>query len=341
MTNLVRFQRGYQAASRAFSTMDEMLDTLINRTGKVGPVAMRITQSMLTARCPGRPAALGHRRWPRPRSRSPAASASPSRPTTPIGTHDARALPRRARRPAQYRDNAASATSWVSATDSALQQVSDITQRVRELAVSGRQRHHGRRRPQGDRRRDRPAHQRRQGRAERQGRRRLRLLGHGHHDRRSTRRRRPPDDTSHDDGKPGRRGRSGRASRSASTRRAATFEGLLRDDALARRRHFAERHRRPTSHAVSSTDLQATSTPRPTRCRGRPPRSAPRRTASTPRTRASPMRRPRSRTCCPASRTRTTRRRSPTSPPSRPATRPRCRSTAAVIQPSLLDYLTP
>jgi flagellar hook-associated protein 1 FlgK len=36
MTNLVRFQRGYQAASRAFSTMDEMLDTLINRTGKVG-----------------------------------------------------------------------------------------------------------------------------------------------------------------------------------------------------------------------------------------------------------------------------------------------------------------
>ena len=36
MTNLVRFQRGYQAASRAFSTMDEMLDVLINRTGKVG-----------------------------------------------------------------------------------------------------------------------------------------------------------------------------------------------------------------------------------------------------------------------------------------------------------------
>jgi flagellar hook-associated protein 1 FlgK len=36
MTNLVKFQRGYQAASRAFSTMDEMLDTLINRTGRVG-----------------------------------------------------------------------------------------------------------------------------------------------------------------------------------------------------------------------------------------------------------------------------------------------------------------
>jgi flagellar hook-associated protein 1 FlgK len=36
MTNMVRFQRGYQASARAMSTMDEMLDTLINRTGKVG-----------------------------------------------------------------------------------------------------------------------------------------------------------------------------------------------------------------------------------------------------------------------------------------------------------------
>lgn len=36
MTNLVRFQRGYQAAARTLSTMDELLDTLINRTGRVG-----------------------------------------------------------------------------------------------------------------------------------------------------------------------------------------------------------------------------------------------------------------------------------------------------------------
>ncbi len=36
MSNLVRFQRAYQASSRAMSTMDEMLDVLINRTGKVG-----------------------------------------------------------------------------------------------------------------------------------------------------------------------------------------------------------------------------------------------------------------------------------------------------------------
>jgi flagellar hook-associated protein 1 FlgK len=36
MTNMVRFQRGYQAAARALTTMDEALDVLINRTGKVG-----------------------------------------------------------------------------------------------------------------------------------------------------------------------------------------------------------------------------------------------------------------------------------------------------------------
>jgi flagellar hook-associated protein 1 FlgK len=36
MTNLIQFQRGYQASSRAMSTVDEMLDVLINRTGRVG-----------------------------------------------------------------------------------------------------------------------------------------------------------------------------------------------------------------------------------------------------------------------------------------------------------------
>lgn len=36
MTNLVRFQRGYQASARALSAMDDMLDTLITRTGRVG-----------------------------------------------------------------------------------------------------------------------------------------------------------------------------------------------------------------------------------------------------------------------------------------------------------------
>ena len=36
MANMVRFQRGYQASARAMSTIDEMLDTLINRAGRVG-----------------------------------------------------------------------------------------------------------------------------------------------------------------------------------------------------------------------------------------------------------------------------------------------------------------
>jgi flagellar hook-associated protein 1 FlgK len=36
MTNLIRFQRAFQASARAMSTTDEMIDTLINRTGRVG-----------------------------------------------------------------------------------------------------------------------------------------------------------------------------------------------------------------------------------------------------------------------------------------------------------------
>jgi flagellar hook-associated protein 1 FlgK len=36
MTNMIKFQRAYQAAARAMSTMDDMLDITINRTGRVG-----------------------------------------------------------------------------------------------------------------------------------------------------------------------------------------------------------------------------------------------------------------------------------------------------------------
>ncbi len=36
MTNLITFQRGYQASARTMTAMDEMLDTLINHTGTAG-----------------------------------------------------------------------------------------------------------------------------------------------------------------------------------------------------------------------------------------------------------------------------------------------------------------
>ena len=36
MTNLMKFQRGFQASSRALNAMDEMIDLLVNRTGRVG-----------------------------------------------------------------------------------------------------------------------------------------------------------------------------------------------------------------------------------------------------------------------------------------------------------------
>jgi flagellar hook-associated protein 1 FlgK len=36
LTNMLMFQKGYSACSRCLTTMDEMLDRLINNTGMVG-----------------------------------------------------------------------------------------------------------------------------------------------------------------------------------------------------------------------------------------------------------------------------------------------------------------
>ena len=36
LTNMIMFQQGYSACSRCLTTMDEMLDKLINSTGTVG-----------------------------------------------------------------------------------------------------------------------------------------------------------------------------------------------------------------------------------------------------------------------------------------------------------------
>ena len=36
LTNMIKFQKGYSACSRCLTTMDEMLDRLINSTGTVG-----------------------------------------------------------------------------------------------------------------------------------------------------------------------------------------------------------------------------------------------------------------------------------------------------------------
>ncbi len=36
MTNLISFQRGYQASARTLTAMDEMLEQLIEHTGRAG-----------------------------------------------------------------------------------------------------------------------------------------------------------------------------------------------------------------------------------------------------------------------------------------------------------------
>ena len=36
LTNMIKFQKGYSGCARMLTTMDQMLDTLINSTGMVG-----------------------------------------------------------------------------------------------------------------------------------------------------------------------------------------------------------------------------------------------------------------------------------------------------------------
>jgi flagellar hook-associated protein 1 FlgK len=36
LTNMIKFQQGYSACSRCLTTMDEMLDKLVNSTGSIG-----------------------------------------------------------------------------------------------------------------------------------------------------------------------------------------------------------------------------------------------------------------------------------------------------------------
>ena len=50
MTNLISFQRGYQASARTMTAMDSMLETLIEHTGIAGlRMSGRITPAMLTS----------------------------------------------------------------------------------------------------------------------------------------------------------------------------------------------------------------------------------------------------------------------------------------------------
>jgi flagellar hook-associated protein 1 FlgK len=36
MTDILRFQRGFQAAGRALTAMDQLIEMLVSRTGRVG-----------------------------------------------------------------------------------------------------------------------------------------------------------------------------------------------------------------------------------------------------------------------------------------------------------------
>lgn len=99
-------------------------------------MSMRITQSMMTARV------LGDLRSDVAATARTQAQVSSgkkiARPSDdPLGTRDAISRRTELESLAQYRRNAGEAASRLDATDSALQSVSQITQRVRELTVQG------------------------------------------------------------------------------------------------------------------------------------------------------------------------------------------------------------
>ena len=150
-TNLLRYQRAYEAAARVLSTYDEILDKLINGTGTVGRYGaraaggtgrrrrrarMRITHRMISdttvrnmrnnlAKLESLHSSITTgKRLSRP-SDDPAAVARTLTYTGDIAAGEV------------FLRTMDSSMSWMSATDSALDDAGNLLQRARELAVQG------------------------------------------------------------------------------------------------------------------------------------------------------------------------------------------------------------
>ena len=108
MTNMMLYQRAYQASARVITTIDEMLDTLINRTG-VGDADVRQPDhpAQLSRHHAARSAGQPHEHRRSCRTSCPAASGSRAE-RRPVGHGVGHDLPRRSRLgrravPAQHR----------------------------------------------------------------------------------------------------------------------------------------------------------------------------------------------------------------------------------------------
>ena len=171
MTNMVRFQRAYQASARAMSTMDEMLDDADqpHRKGRaLDDHAHHHRDGAAQRRWPT--STRAERRLAKTQEQVVLGQGDHAPVRRPV-RHAPRAGPARARSSGtqQYQRNVDDAQRLAGRPpSSALEQITDVAPARPRAARPGRQRHDSTDLARRDRRRDRPAHRRRQAGGQRQ-----------------------------------------------------------------------------------------------------------------------------------------------------------------------------
>ena len=134
MTNLMRFQRGFQASSRALTAMDDMIEMLISRTGKVGPVSSRITQSMMTRTVLSDIQDVSSR-LAKTHEKLSSGKELTKPSDNPYATSRALQYRGELAQNQQHQKAVDEANAWQNVTDTALSSINDIVLRVRDLTV--------------------------------------------------------------------------------------------------------------------------------------------------------------------------------------------------------------
>ena len=131
-------QTAYQASARVFTAVDEMLDTLINRTGLVGrlPMTTRVTtQTMMNSSLRNLQSATSELARLQEQGGSRKAITRPS--DDPSGTADALAVRAEIKSNNQYERNINDGNGWLTTANSALSSVTDLMNRAKDLTVQG------------------------------------------------------------------------------------------------------------------------------------------------------------------------------------------------------------
>ena len=134
MTNLITYQQGYQASARMMTTIDTVLNTLINNTGAGLVTIARITNLMTTQEVLANiNAAQNQLDTTQEELSSGKRINQPS--DDPYGASEAVSLNDTLSQLGDYSDQITDGTAWAQASDTALQSIQNEVQRVRELVV--------------------------------------------------------------------------------------------------------------------------------------------------------------------------------------------------------------